>query len=374
MKAMGFDTDSIRQRIIALTRDLVLIPSIPSRPDDRRRCYEFVRNHLEAEDEVEITEYEDGGIPSLMAAARGCREPDLLICAHLDVITHPDVRFYRSEIRDGRIIGPGAGDMKGTLAIVMELFRTVHRNFPGASLGLAVTSDEEMGGESGVGFLFQQCGLRCANALIPDGGSLDEITVDEKGIIHLKVKAHGHPAHAARPWLGDNPIERLISGLDRVRGLFKAWQVSEDHWHPTCAITVIATENSTVNRIPSDAHALLDLRFPSTHTVEEVLAKVCACLREGLTAEVLVSAEATHLSPDPLYREITEKVTGRPASHVRESGGSDARFICGCGIPVQMSRPLVGNLHAADEWIDIDSMVTFYRIYDAYIRAKLDLG
>lgn len=374
MNARNLETDPIRQRIIALTRDLVLIPSIPSRPDDRRRCYEFVRNHLEAEDEVQVIEYEDRGIPSLMATARGCREPDLLICAHLDVITHPDIRFYRSEIRGGRIVGPGAGDMKGTLAIVMELFRTVHRRFPGSSLGLAVTSDEEMGGESGIGFLFRQCGLRCGNALIPDGGSLNEITVDEKGIIHLKVHARGHSAHAARPWLGDNPIERLIAGLDRVRTLFESWLGTDGHWHPTCSVTVIGTENTTVNRIPSDAHALLDIRFPPPHTVAEVLARVGERLGEGLETEVIVSAEATHLSPDPLYREITEEITGEPARHVRESGGSDARFICDCGIPVQMSRPLVGNLHAADEWIDIESMVTFYRIYQTYVQRKLGLG
>lgn len=367
------DTESIRQRIIALTRDLVLIPSIPSRPDDRRRCYEFVRNHLEAEDAVQVIEFEDRGIPSLMATARDCREPDLLICAHLDVITHPDIRFYRSEIRGGRIIGPGAGDMKGTLAIVMELFRAVHRQNPGASLGLAVTSDEEMGGESGIGFLFRQCGLRCGNALIPDGGSLNEITVDEKGIIHLKISTHGHPAHAARPWLGDNPIERLMTGLERVRALFESWQGTDDHWYPTCSVTVIGTENTTTNRIPSDAHAFLDIRFPPPHTVEGVLAKVRECLDLRIITEVVVSAEATHLLPDPLYREITEEITGRPARHVRESGGSDARFICDVGIPVQMSRPLVGNLHAADEWIDIDSMVTFYRICEAYIRAKLGL-
>ena len=54
--------DTIRQRLVALTRDLILIPSIPSRPEDRRRCYEFVKNHLDALDNIEIREFMDQGI------------------------------------------------------------------------------------------------------------------------------------------------------------------------------------------------------------------------------------------------------------------------------------------------------------------------
>ena len=63
-------------------------------------------------------------------------------------------------------------------------------------------------------------------------------------------------------------------------------------------------------------------------------------------------------------------------SEVRELlafGGSDARFIASRGIPVMMSRPLVGNLHAEDEWIDIQSMVKLYEIYLRYLKRRFDL-
>jgi succinyl-diaminopimelate desuccinylase len=36
-----------------------------------------------------------------------------------------------------------------------------------------------------------------------------------------------------------------------------------------------------------------------------------------------------------------------------------------------MSRPLVGNLHAEDEWVDIESMMSFYEIYRRYLERKL---
>ncbi len=48
-----------------------------------------------------------------------------------------------------------------------------------------------------------------------------------------------------------------------------------------------------------------------------------------------------------------------------------ARFLAAFGIPIMMSRPTVGSLHAEDEWIDIKSMTVFYQIYDNFLIQKL---
>jgi succinyl-diaminopimelate desuccinylase len=89
--------------------------------------------------------------------------------------------------------------------------------------------------------------------------------------------------------------------------------------------------------------------------------------------EILVRAEPLAVTPDPLFLAATEEITATPVKLIREHGGSDARFISPYGIPVVMSRPLVGNLHAEDEWIDIASMETLYRIYQRYLQTKLNV-
>lgn len=361
----------LRGRLVALTRDLMLIPSIPERPDDLRRCYDFVKNHLESVDGTAIREFEHCGCQSLLAAPAGCEQPEILMCAHCDVIAHPELSAYRSQLREGRIYGPGAGDMKGALAILLELFRAVQQRQPGASLGLVVTSDEEIGGESGMGHLFREAGVRCGRALIPDGGSVTAVTVEEKGILHLKITSLGRDGHAARPWLADNATEKMIAGLERVRRVFDDLKEPGTHWHPTCSVTRFSTTNQTVNRIPSHAEAVLDIRFPAPHTVASILDEVRAALGGGAEARVIISAEATMLEPDRRFLDAIQEVTGEPARLIRDDGGSDARFISACGIPVMMSRPLVGNLHGKDEWIDIDSMLTFYRIYEKYLEGAL---
>ena len=100
------------------------------------------------------------------------------------------------------------------------------------------------------------------------------------------------------------------------------------------------------------------------------MADIRGVLSEGVVAKPIISAEPTHLAPDDDFLRVTEFVTGKSARLVRSSGGSDGRFFCAKGIPVLISRPRVGNLHGRDEWIEIDSMVSYFYICREYIRKK----
>lgn len=370
----------IEERIIALTRDLMLIPSTHSRPEECGKCFRFIRNHLEQVPGAVFHEYESEGFGSLVVTVEGEGEgaPDVLLCGHIDVVDHADVGDFRSEVRGGRIWGPGAGDMKGAVAIMMELFRTLVKRNPGILLGLAITSDEERGGENGVRYLFEDVGLRCGVAIIPDGGSLADITVEEKGILHGRVRCRGVGAHAARPWLGKNALESAAAivedlgmGFREMRGGGEATR--ESHWVPTCSVTRWGTDNGAINGIPDDAWLEFDSRFTAPVTVAEIAEKVEGMVAGRGEVEVIVGAEPTVLNPDELFVKVTEEVTGRVVKRVRASGGSDARFICAHGIPVMLSRPLVGELHAVDEWVDIESMMAYYRICERYIEERLGL-
>lgn len=367
-------SETLRKRLVEITRDLILIPSTVDRPEEIDRCMEFVINHAEVSGAVTVHRYREGHVPCTVFLPSHSATPAVLLLAHLDVVSSPPATEYGSALRDGKIYGPGAGDMKGELAILLEVFRAIHERHPGASLGLAVTSDEERGGTYGTRFLFEQVGLRCGTAIIPDSGSVNDIAVEEKGTLHLRITARGAAGHGSRPWLADNACDRIIGALGRIRAHFDAFHGSEDHWHPTCAFTVVETQNHVPNRIPDRAEVTCDIRFPAPHTVAEMQAEIARLLGEQMELEVLVAAEPTYLAPDPLYLEVTQEITGQPVRLIREHGGSDARYIAQYGIPVIMTRPYVGNLHAYDEWVDIASMEMLYRIYETYIVKKLGLS
>jgi len=369
--------EHLKARLTSLTRDLMLIPSTESRPMERQRSFEFLRHHLDETPRLRIEMFERNGHQSLVARPEGCDAPEVLLCGHVDVIEHSEQDCYHSRVVDGRIYGPGSGDMKGQIAIMIELMRSLHRNNRGISVGLAITSDEERGGADGVQFLLDNVGLRCGIAIIPDGGSLADITLAEKGVVHAKLTQRGQEAHGARPWLGENAIERLLPRLIRLMNHFDQYwpdepiQEQTNHWFPTCSITMIESENSTVNRIPSRASAVMDVRFPPPHRVESILKEITRVVSDDCVLESLMTAEPTDLSPDPLFSQVTGEETGQQVKMVRASGGSDGRFFRKHGIPVNLSRPLVGNLHAIDEWIDIASMVTYYHICHRYIERRL---
>ena len=366
--------EALRRRLVELTRDLIIIPSTRDRPEDIDRCMDFVINHVELPSAVKVQRFREEGIPCSVILPHDVRVPEVMFLAHLDVVSRSDRAEYRSAVIDGRIYGPGSGDMKGELAIVLEIFRDFHERWPGISLGLAVTSDEENGGNYGTRFLFEKAGIRCGVAIIPDSGSLNEIAVEEKGILHVRFKAHGSSGHASRPWLADNPLEKLIFKLNEVRDFFETLKNGDGHWHPTLAITVVETENRVSNRIASSAEAVCDVRFPPPYTSDSMLTAIEQITTDAIEMEVLVCAEPTKVSPDPLFLAATEEITRNPVTLIREHGGSDARFICRYGIPVIMSRPYVGNLHAENEWIDIASMETLYHIYERYLEKKLRLS
>lgn len=362
----------IEEDLVELTRHLMLMRTTEFEPEERRRCLDFIRSHIDVLENLELREIEHNGCRSLIAHPAGCPEPEILMVGHIDVVAHADHLVYRGEIEGGRIVGPGAGDMKGAVAIILEVFRHTLRRDPEASLGIAITDDEEIGGMNGIGHLFGQAGIRCGMALVPDGGSLNRITIQEKGILHLDLHCRGLSGHASRPWLGDNAVEHLLTRLMILRDHFdRTYPGTEDHWHPTCAITTVNSPNRTINRIPASAQANLDVRFPHPHTAAEMLAFVRETLGEHIEVEAVIPAEPADFSPDPLFQKITSELTKEPVVLERSHGGSDARFIAAQGIPAILSRPLVGKLHAIDEWIDIDSMGIFYQIYERYVREKL---
>jgi len=348
----------------------MLVPTTATRPKEMKRGFQFIKNHLENLKNVDIIDTEKYGNPSMVVLPTGIKKPKILICAHLDVVDYPSSSAFTSKIENERIVGPGAGDMKGSLAIALEIFRFFHSEHTNVSLGLVVSSDEEQGGASGIGYLVKEKNLQCELALVPDGGSLNKVTTHEKGVLHIKVTSHGRYSHASRPWEGDNALLRLIKNLNQIEKIFCEFKGQDNNWFATCSPTIIGTSNDVINRIPERAEAGLDIRFPQPHTAESILKKIEDVTEKPFDMEVLIQADPSELKPDPLYFKITEEITKQRVEEVRDHGGSDARFFSAKGTPVIVSRPLVGNLHSEEEWIDIPSMVTFYRIYEAYIEKR----
>lgn len=371
----------IETRILELLKNLILIPSTASNPDGLSHAVRLVRNHIESIPSVKIEDYTSGGRPSFLARPRhldNLNNVQVLLVGHVDVVEASPEDFHpRTE--GNRLYGRGAGDMKGQVALITELFKQFLSSHPNLPIGLMITSDEESGGKHGVDYLVNEKGCRPGLAIIPDSGSLNEIVRMEKGVITGRLVSKGSSGHSARPWACDNAAHRLMKNIMSLTNHFSNFKLSETekkigHWHHTISINTLKTENTTPNSVPGSAEAVIDIRFTEVKTADNMIAMVNELLDSKTVFHPEFTSEPLITEPDPVFLKITEQITGRPVKLVREHGGSDGRFFTMLKIPVIMSRPKVGGLHSDNEWIEIDSMLKYYQIVAAYLREKLSNG
>ncbi|MDE0222934.1 MAG: M20/M25/M40 family metallo-hydrolase, partial [Spirochaetaceae bacterium] len=146
----------LRTDLIDMTRELVHVPSSAAHPSAIERGLELLRGRLGPLPGVRIDEHLCEGVPSLVVLPEAVETPSILLVGHVDVVDHGSRRHYRARVRDGRIYGPGAGDMKGALAILVSLFGELVSRHPEVPLGLAITADEERGSQHGTRYLLDQ--------------------------------------------------------------------------------------------------------------------------------------------------------------------------------------------------------------------------
>jgi acetylornithine deacetylase/succinyl-diaminopimelate desuccinylase-like protein len=137
--------------------------------------------------------------------------------------------------------------------------------------------------------------------------------------------------------------------------------IEPDAWKTTVNRGVIETANKTPNKVPGDARAILDIRFTETtaKTPEELTQKI-----KALVPEVNVSAVAS-IAPSFVkedneflqqFKKTAEEVLGYEAEIGYGHGTTDARYFAEAGAIAIVFGARGENMHAAGEWVDLESL------------------
>src|SRR5512143_814657 len=219
--------------LVDLTKDLIRFKSMHARPEEIQACMGFMEKYL-ARHGVSYRRTEQNGIPTLLVLRPDGTAPVLLM-SHVDVVDAPE-ELFAPRVENGKLFGRGSIDDKYAAAlslvlVVEQMEKLKARGKTQADLpcGLLISGDEEIGGHDGAQAALAQ--LKADFAIALDGGHLRKIVTKEKGIVRLKLVARGKAAHGARPWLGENAIEKLIADYFKVRAHFAA--TAPVHWHRT---------------------------------------------------------------------------------------------------------------------------------------------
>ena len=315
-----------------------------------------------------FNEIESNGVKSLVVTTQETKNPKLFLMGHLDVVPGSD-SLFKAKIKDGKLFGRGASDMKFATACYLKLLKELGQDLKKYNFGVIWTTDEEVGGLNGTKAV-KDAGYKADVYFLPDGGKNWNIENEAKGVWHLKIKARGKSGHGSRPWEGENAIEELMSFLIELK---KHFPISENrkHYHRTLNIGKIKGGEAT-NKIPDYAEANIDIRYlpqEGKEKIENILNLVKKDF-SGIEIESLIMGNSFAVDQNNQYiqivKNIIEKNLGKKSNFEFSHGASDARFFQES--PVVLVRPNGGNLHAENEWVDLKELDDFYLLVKFFVE------
>jgi len=370
---------------LELARELVRRPSVT--PEDAG-CQALIAERL-APLGFRIEPLPFGEVTNLWAR-RGDTGPLLCLAGHTDVVPPGPLEDWTSPpfeptIRDGRLYGRGAADMKGSLAAMVTAVEGFLARNPGheASIAFLLTSDEEGPSVDGT--------VRVVERLLARGEAIDYALVGEpssrerlgdtikngrRGSLNGFLTVHGKQGHVAYPHLAKNPFHAAAPALAALCA--EVWDRGNEHFPPTSLqIANLRMGTGAENVIPGRLTAQFNLRFSTELTSEVIDQRVRRILDAGGFDYEL----RWRLSGNPFLTPAGELVDAARAAiaevegietQLSTSGGtSDGRFIAPMGAQVMELGPINASIHQVDEHVGVEELEHLSDIYRRILERLL---
>ncbi len=355
------------ERVIQDTTNLVKIPSTVNNKSAQSDCLNYVVDQLSAN--LYVERYSHNNQDSVVLSFRDTLEPDILLHGHVDVVEADEDQFQPRQSGD-RLSGRGSGDMKAGVACLMEVMRQFEDSSDPPSLALVLVTDEEAGGYDGVEYLLDDIGYKPSFAISAEPNNTSytlPIVTDQKGIIGLRVRAHGDSCHAAEPWEGENAANKLFELQSKVLSLFN--EPDPDSWDTTGVVTELDT-SGYANVVPGTASLLLNIRYTENYLPEDI---------ERDLEQQNISFQFEYVEPrlhTPASDEGVQMLQDAVRSTVGKAGGklirkapaSDMRFLSEKRIPAVVFGPEGHNAHSSDEYAVISSFETYIQSVKRFVQ------
>ena len=378
------------EAVVALTRDLVRLRTVNEDGAKEAPAAELVAETMRSFGwEPQVTEVAPGR-PNVVAVVEGGGGPGRTLAfeGHTDVVTEGDldrwsVDPYGGEIRDGRLYGRGAADMKSGVAAMLHGVRALQEAgpFPGRVLVCALVDEEGLmlGAKHFAGTELAR-GVDGAIICEPEEG---EICTSAKGAVRIRVDLLGAMAHGAMPQHGRNPLPavgRLLVALADLQEELQKAHHAHEHLGEVYVTPTVSRAGALdqINVIPARATVAVDVRtvpgVDHAALVERVRAMAAtAGTPDGVASELSVVDDrpCVEIAADhPLVTALAgahEAVVGEPARFGGVPGATDGTILTrDAGIPTVVYGP--GGkwiAHQADEFVEVADIVRCAHVYAA---------
>ena len=399
--------DALTDELVTFTADLIRVPTVNPPGEAYEDCARLIGDRLAACG-FDIEYHAAEGRPehtrthprvNVIGLRRGrAANPAVHLNGHFDVVPAGagwTMDPFGGIVKDGRVYGRGACDMKAGIAAAVYAAEAIRRAGVelNGSVEISGTVDEESGGFAGVAWLAQQKRIAAGRqdfVIIPEPLNVDRICIGHRGVYWFEVTTKGRIGHGSMPFLGVNAIEHMGIILDRMhRELLPALAsrttavpvVPDGARHATLNINGIAggqpVDGIQTPCVADACRAVFDRRFlleegfeATKREIEALLERTAAQtpqlayeLRDLMVVHPVRTPEGSPLVAS-LERGIAH-VLGRPAARIASPGTYDQKHVDRiAGIPdcVAYGPGILDLAHQPDEWCGIDDLVASTKV------------
>lgn len=290
-----------------------------------------------------------------------------------DTMTIPP---FGGALRDGKIHGRGACDVKGSMASMLaalERLALCAANRP-RNLMVAFTVDEEhtfLGVQkfaADLDSILPQGWSRPSLAIVAEPTGLDMV-VSHKGVVRWKIQVGGRACHSSMPWEGVNAVFGAAPVLEAIESLANRLAAGKSDpvlGPPTLSVGMIRG-GIAPNVVPDSCEIVVDRRLIPGESAEEATWQLRDALQAIRKPGISVMVEDPWLKCPPLPQSVPAVLLDR----LRQSGirhwmaqstrsvafGTDASTLAAAGIPAFVFGPgSIDQAHTKDEWIAVEPL------------------
>ncbi len=313
----------------------------------------------------------EAGRPSVVGRLPGSRPGrSLMFNAHADTVGVDEmIDPFSGDIRDGKLYGRGAFDMKGGLAASMAAVKALaDAGRPhGGDVLVAAVSDEEYASQGTASLI--GC-YRVDGAIVTEPTSLD-LCVAHKGFIWVEVTTHGRAAHGSRFDLGVDANMRMGRVLAQLEALEREVRSRRPHplVGPPSLHAATLTGGTGLSTYAVSSTLQIERRTIPGETAASVMAEFQAILDRlratdpdfSADLRLMLAREPFEVSPDAAIvrslRDSVVAVLGREPALIGQTPWMDSALLASAGIETVVMGATGEGAHAKEEWVDVQSVV-----------------
>ena len=357
---------------LSFLKELVEIPSSSIDYPQVNRAMRAMKAYLEKRGLFCTVETDEQGRELLFAATKPGKVQDYILSAHIDVVPASYEGQYTFKNDNGRLSGRGVDDDKGgALAVAQALIALVGKD---VSVGCIFGADEELGGFTTT-WMVEKMGYRPRRMVIVVDSSYGNIGYATKGQLMVRATLTGKGGHSSAPWKCEDLISELSAAVVKVKDeWYRRHPMADgpDHWSDILTPTIIHSEGTALNRIPSEVWVNFNLRSVRPEAKDECI-ELIREVTKGKVEVVRYSPPCVSDADNPYVQRLKKAMEGELKKTVpleRMPFATDARCFVSCNVPVVNIGHDGGDAHGAKEWADADSIDVVTRYLTAFFLAE----